>query len=172
MSIDVVAIFNASLQQILDTARPARASVTEDAQLPEHPLETGAVVNDHKIFNPVEIDMMFFLDAGEVKNTYQQLRQLFRSNELVTVQTRTGSYGNMTIARMPHEESPEMADAVMIQVLWREVQQSQAQYGPLPPSSVRRIAQSSTRDRGELLPQQAGTGATSQASTLFRLFEQ
>lgn len=168
----MVAIFNESLQQILATARPARASVTEDAKLPEHPLETGATVNDHKIYNPVEVEVVFFLNANEVKNTYQQLQQLYRSNQLVTVQTRTGSYSNMTIARMPHEETPEMADAVMVQVLWREVVQTQAQFGPLPPSSVRRISQSSTRDRGEQLPGQAGSGSTSQASTLFRLFNE
>lgn len=172
MSVDVVAIFNAGLQQILLTARPARAAITEDAKLPEHPLETGAVINDHKIFNPVEIEITFFLGAAELKNTYQQLQQLYRSEQLVTVQTRTGSYGNMTISRMPHEETADMVDAVMVAVTFREVQQARAQFGPLPPSSVRRIAQSSTRDRGEQLPGAAGSGTTAQSSTLFRLFNE
>jgi hypothetical protein len=170
MSVDVVALFNADYRQILRTARPARASITEEAQLPEHPLENSAVINDHKIFNPVEVEIEFFLSRNELKSTYQELRQLYRSEQLVTVQTRTDSYGNMTIARMPHEETPDIYDAVMIRVTFREVQQTQAQFGPLPPSSVRRVSQSSTRDRGEQLPGDASTGTTGQASLLFELF--
>lgn len=163
---DVVAIYNSSFRQILQTARPARANVMESATLPVHPLEDGSSINDHKIINPVTVEVTFFLDASELSNTYQIIRQLYLSNDLVTVQTRTGSYSNMTIESMPHDETSDILDSAFLVVKFYETVQTKAQFGPLPPSSVRRPAQASTQDRGEQLP-----GAeNSQGSFLYRTF--
>lgn len=172
MTIDVVAIFDSSFRQILQTAIPMRASVTEEAILPEHTLENGSAINDHKIFKPVIIELTLFLNAAEVSNTYQALRQLYRSEQLVTIQTRTGSYSNMTISTLPHEQTADMVNSINVNVKFKEVMQATAQFGPLPPSSVRRAEQSSTIDRGEQLPGSVDSSTASQGSFLYRQFAQ
>lgn len=147
-----VAIFDASLRQILQSAKPLRATVKETSKLPEHPLESGAVINDHKIINPAEVEVTFFLAAGEFSAIYQTIRQIYLSGQLVTVQTKTASYRNMTIAELPHEETPDFIDALVVNVKFREIRLSTAQFGILPPSSVQNKSQSSTVDRGEQQP--------------------
>jgi hypothetical protein len=147
-----VAIFDANLRQILQSAKPLRASVKETSKLPEHPLEDGSIINDHKIINPIEVEVSFFLGAGEFSGIYQVVRQIFLTGQLVTVQTQTASYRNMTIAELPHEETPDFSDALILPVKFREVKLTTAQFGPLPASSVRNKSQSSTVDRGEQQP--------------------
>jgi len=164
--VDVVGIFDAQFRQILETAQPIKADVRESAKLPEHPLETGAVVNDHKIFNPIEITLTLFLGSDEYRNIYQVLRQLYKSNQLVTIQTHTSSYSNLTVAELPYEETPDVMAAIIMPVKFKELRLTTAQFGPLPPSSVRDPNQASTRDRGE---QQGGT-ADERGSFLYRTF--
>lgn len=149
---DEVAIFDGSLRQILQTARPIRANVKETSKLPEHPLENGSITNDHKIINPSEVEITFFLDADEYKNIYQVVRQIFRSGQSVIVQTRTHSYSNMNILELPHEETPDIADSIVLTIKFKELKLTTAQFGALPPSSVQNVSQSSTRDRGEQQP--------------------
>lgn len=172
MTVDVVGIYDSNFRQILRTAIPMRANITEEAILPEHPLEDSSTINDHKIFKPVVIELTLFLKAGEVSNVYQSLKQLYRSEQLVTIQTRTGSYSNMTISVLPHDQTPDMIDSVMSNVKFKEVVQSTAQYGPLPPSSVRRAEQSSTIDRGEQLPGSVDSSTSEKGSFLYRQFIQ
>ena len=159
-----VAIFNNALKPILQTATPMRAAVNETAKLPEHPLENGSTINDHKIFNPVEVEVEMFLKAGEYKNIYQQIRQLYYSAQLVTVQTGVGSYPNMTIASLPHEETPSMFDAITVNVKFKEVRIVSAQSGTLPASSVQQPNNASTVNKGEQQPTQA------KGSALFGIF--
>jgi hypothetical protein len=160
---DEVAIFDSGLRQILQSARPLRANVKESSKLPEHTLENGFVINDHKILNPAEVEITFFLDAVEYKNIYQVVRQIFRSGQSVIVQTRTHSYSSMNILELPHEETPDIADSVVLTIKFKELRLTTAQFGVLPPSSVQNISQSSTRDRGEQQPKKS--------SALFDLFK-
>ena len=131
------AIFNSKLVQVLKTAIPMKLSVKEPSNVPQHPLENGANISDHKIINPVEIDVTLFLNGKEYKSLYQQLRQLFLSSELLTIQTRTSTYKNMTILELPHDETAEMVDAIVTQVRFKEVRFTvPATSGALPATSV------------------------------------
>lgn len=162
-----VALFDSNLRQILRTAMPMRANVKETSKLPEHPLENGSVINDHKIINPVEIELTLFLGNNEYKNIYQVIRQLYLSPQLITVQTRTASYVNMTIAELPHEEEAAMADALMMTVKFKEVKYATIQSGTLPASSVQDPSNASTIARGEQQP----TTAKVQQSALAEFFQ-
>lgn len=154
MNIEGVAIFDGNFRQVLDTAQPAKASVRVTAKLPEHPLENGSVINDHKIFNPAEVDIILFLGANEYKSIYAQIKQLYRSAALLTIQTNVDTYKNMTIQDMPHEETSDMIDAYFVTLTFKEIRFAPAQFGALPPSSVQQPADSSTQDRGEQLPKE------------------
>lgn len=147
-SSDAVAVFGANLSQVFSGARPIKAAVTEDSKLMEHPLETGAVVTDHRIVLPIEIELSLILTAT-YRNVYQQIKQLFTDGTLLTVQTRTASYSNMVIMSLPHDEDPEMFDAIAIAVKLRQVEIISPQYGTLPPSKVANKSQASTVKKGQ-----------------------
>jgi hypothetical protein len=111
----------ASFGQMFADARPLKAHVRETSKVMEHPVETGAVVADHHVINPVEIDLPVVVNAQSYAATYTQMRQAFVNATLLSVKTRVGTYSNMIIADMPHEEDPEMFDAIVVGLRLKQV---------------------------------------------------
>lgn len=164
MATDVVCVLNAALEQVFADARPIKATIREESKTMEHPLETGSSVTDHRVIQPVEIELSFVLASEDYAGTYRQIRNLFARGDLLTVQTRTDSYPSMVIQAMPHEENPEAFDAVQLALTLKEVQFVEAQFATL---KVSKPADSRTVKRGE---QQATAATPKQQSVLSRIF--
>ncbi len=147
-SADVVGVFDSQFRQVFINARPMKASVRENSRTMEHPLENGQVISDYRILLPIDIDLPMIVSAAFYRDTYAQIRQLFNSAELLQVQTRATNYGNMIIAEMPHEETPEFYDVLTINLHFRQVQivQASSSFSPADPTEV------STQQRGEQNP--------------------
>jgi hypothetical protein len=116
----------------------------------EHPLETGAVITDHRIILPVMIDLSIILASDDYQSVYQQIKALYTRGELLTVQTRVDSFASMLIEKMPHDESPDMLDGVMLGLSLKEALFVQPQYSKLSPSKVKQSKNSSTVDKGQV----------------------
>jgi hypothetical protein len=111
----------AAFGQMFANARPLKATVRETSKVMEHPIETGAVIADHHIINPVEIDLPMIVNSQFYAATYTQIRQAFVNATLLSVKTRVGTYSNMIITAMPHEEDADMYDAITIGLHLRQV---------------------------------------------------
>lgn len=120
-ALDVVAVLDADFNQVFPEARPVKATVREEAKLMEHPVETGAMVVDHRIITPREIEISCLLTTEEFADVYQQIKNLWQRGDSLSVQTRTDVYPSMVIASMPHEEPAEMQDGVALILTLREV---------------------------------------------------
>lgn len=176
-AVDVVAVLRGDTSaQVFAAARPLRATVYERARLMEHPLEDGATIADHKVQDPVEIDLPLMVPGGEaLKETFEEIRQLYHEGVILTVQTRAASYLSMVLLEIPHEESAETMDAVTIGVRFREAKFVKAVYGGLAPAQVKSKPQASTAKRGAqqttaaTAPQAAKAGSEMKGSTLYRL---
>jgi hypothetical protein len=119
---DVVGIYDgSSFQQLFADARPLKATVRETSKIMEHPAETGVIVADHHIINPVEIDIPLMIQAQYYASTHQQIKATYLNATSLSVQTRTDVYSNMVIADMPHDESPEFYDAITLAVHLKQV---------------------------------------------------
>lgn len=147
-AIDVVGIFDTGFNQKFFRARPLKATVKETAKVMDHPLESGVVVSDHKIINPIEIELPLVTQSFDYQSVYEQIRKSFLSSELLLIQTKTGVYRNMIISDLPHEEGSEMFDQIAIAMKLREVKivSSKSRYSP------RRASQRSTSKNGEQKP--------------------
>lgn len=159
-AVDVVAILGPGFAPIFPMARPLEAEVIETALIMEHPLETGAMVADHIVFDPLEISLPVIC-AGEenYRNTYAILKSTFKAGTVLTVSTRTGSYPNMVITDMPHRETAAEFNAISIRVRLREAVFVQPKNGSL--SDTKDAKQSSTQARGG----QQTTGANGSQSS-------
>lgn len=151
---DAVAIYDSNFNQVFINARPIKGAASEDSKLMEHPLETGAVIADHRIILPVEIQLSMILTPDEYRQTYQQIRQAFYAGTQYTVQLRAGGYQNMVIGSMPHDESADIFDTITLAIKLREVQFVTAQFVNaksvnLKSSSVKNKKQQSTKSRGQ-----------------------
>lgn len=113
--IDVIQILDQdSLQQVFSQARPLKASVRELSRGLRYPIETGAVLTDSIVILPLEILMDVFIPSTAYSTVYPALRASRIAGKLLTVQTRTGTYKNMYIEGMPHEESTEVMNAIVM----------------------------------------------------------
>lgn len=170
---DVIAVLDSSFTQVFERARAIKAGVARDSKPMEHPLETGAVVTDHRVILPISVELSLILVGADYKTVYQQIRDLFTRGELLTVQTRVDSFPSMLIEKMPHEETAEIYDGVMLALTLKEALFVTPQYSILPPSTVVRPKDASTVKRGQISPTE--TSAAQQEtvrsqSVLGRLF--
>lgn len=145
---DLVAIFDQNFNQIVPEAKIAKVeNVDEKVKLMEHPLETGEPITDHAIVEPIEIQLQVFTDGINLKNTYSTLKNLFKSFTLLTIRTKTDIYKNQLLSSMPHTESSDMYDAIIINLKLKEAFFVQPQYGNVP-IFPRNNKNKSTVDRG------------------------
>lgn len=118
---DVVAVYDLDFEQIFRDARPLKATVKETAKLMQHPVETGALITDHRVINPIEIDLSMVLTPETYRDTYYEIKDFFLGLETIIVQTSTDVYEHMLINDMPHEENPEHFDTITMVIKLREV---------------------------------------------------
>lgn len=111
----------ASIGQLFVNARPMKATIRETSKVMEHPVETGVVLADHHIINPIEIDLPMIVNSKFYASTYSQIRQNFINASPLAVKTRVGVFNNMIIQNMPHEEDPEMWDVITITLHLKQV---------------------------------------------------
>lgn len=167
-AVDVVAITGGGFAPLFSQARPLTASVYEMARIMEHPLETGAIIADHIVFDPIEIELpVIIVGEGVYRNTYALIRAAYRAGTLLTVVTRTGSYPNMVIYEMPHDERPESFDAVEMLLRLREARFVSPRNGALTQAQVADPKQSSTIQRGAQQTSAAGVANANRAGVSY-----
>lgn len=180
LSIDVVAITSADgFIPLFPLARPITASVFEIAKLMDHPLETGSVISDHIVFDPIEIRMpMICVGELEYRATYALIKSTYLAGTVLSVITRTGIYSSMVIAEIPHEEDAAHFDAISINIRLREAKFVTPQTGKLTASNtdanktstVSRGAQTATDIPAAKASSEYGNSGLSKGSTLYRIF--
>lgn len=160
---DVTAIFDAEFNRVLRDADIITASVSEPSLFFDQPLENSTVSTDHIIFLPVEISIPMILPAAHYRDLYQQIKD-FRNNATpLFVQMKTGSYGNMLIQDIPHDEDPERFDVIAITLILREVQGFNAAVQALSADAVQNPADQSTVDKGAIQPKEPNASLAAQA---------
>ena len=158
-AIDYVAIFDQNYNQLFREARAIKAVIKEQSKLMQHPIETGAIITDHRIIEPVEIELSLILASADYQDVYKQLRQYYFQATLLIVQTRSGIYQNQLIESLPHEEDPSMFDALAVALSLKEVFYVTPQYGIVPKYPTN----ATTANRGA---QQGTPASTKDVSTL------
>lgn len=112
-NVDIVGIYDGA-SQVFEKARPLKGSVREDSRTMDHPLETGAIITDHHILNPVEIEFPLFIPSQYYITTYQQIKNAYINGTLFSVKTAVNVYNNMFITGISHEEDPEFYSAIIM----------------------------------------------------------
>jgi len=119
---DEVAVFDAaSFKQVFENARPTRVVVKPTSRTMEHPIENGQSIADHRIINPLEIELSLITSSPNYNEVFNKITSLFQNATLLTVQTKFGTYRNMFITTIPHEEDPDMFDSISMSMTLKEV---------------------------------------------------
>lgn len=119
-AIDVVGVYDIDFNQVFSDARPLKVSISDEAVFFKHPLENSTTRTDHVIFQPIKITMSMVISGEDYKNVYQQIKQLYRSQTQLIVQTKIDTYENIYIQSIPHEESPANFDSIIMNLILEE----------------------------------------------------
>lgn len=169
-STDLVAILdNESLQQLFTASSPMRVTVRETKKVTEFAVEDGTTRSDHTTFNPIEVVVDLFISDELARNGYEAIRQAWRDDVLVTIQTRVSTYPDMMIVDMPHDQSNSGGGSITIPVRMQEWRTYEPQYGELPMRKVANPNQSSTVDKGQAQTTETSAPTKKRASVLYEV---
>lgn len=160
---DIVAVYDQNYNQVFKNARSLKAVVKEEAKSMEHPLENGSMIVDHRVILPVEIELSLITQKESAQDLYKVIRQYYLNSSLLIVHTRSGVYENQYITSMPHEESPDQIDVLIIALKLK-----QAQFATTQTSTIvtpKNPSNTTTLNRGTLQPQPLSQSAALQGAT-------
>lgn len=157
---DTVGVFTQDFNQVFRLARPIKAVVKEQAKVMEHPLETGATITDHRIIQPIEIELSLVIPSTAYLGVYEQIKQLYLNATLLIVQTKSGVYANQLISSLPHEENPETFNVLTMALTLKQVIFANTQ----TVNGVKNPRNSISSDRGTQQPSPAPAAQQSTAA--------
>ena len=151
---DVVGVFDAqSFEQLFQFAGSMRLQLNPSSKVPQHPLETGETRIDARISMPIEGQLLLIpdLNFATPSDIYGQIRSAYNGGQLMTLVCKAGTFENMFISAMPHDETPDMQDNIQIilrlsEALFFETQATAAVRKP------KATKNSNTAKRGEQAP--------------------
>lgn len=157
---DVVGMFDAeSFEQLFPFAVAMRLQLNPTSKVPQHPLETGETRIDTRISMPIEGQLLLIPDLDKVApaDIYGQIRTVYNAGKLFTLVSKAGTFENMFITGMPHDETPDMQDNMQIvlrvsEALFFKTQATAAAAAPTKPKATKNA---STAKRGEQAPRQS-----------------
>lgn len=100
--------------------------VNVSSQLMTHPLETGALVADHQVFNLTEIGITFIVSGRTWESTLAQMEEDFNASAKFRVMTKNRIYDNMVMQSMPYVQDGDIYDGVTIYISLIEVREASA----------------------------------------------
>lgn len=142
-------ILDADGNRLFAEAIALRVSVSREAKVMEHPVESGSTIVDHMVVQPVKIELSIILPRAAYKAGYASLAATFNAARLLTVQTRADTFVNMLIERIPHEETPDQFDVIPVAVTLREVKLITPTYTRVKVNPKRNAKSAGTKKRGE-----------------------
>jgi hypothetical protein len=164
-AVDVVGFYTSNFVQVFSGARPMKATAKPRLTPMKHPIETGATITDHVIYEPTELDFSIIIQSEDYQNTYQRIKQLYLNATLLIVTTKADTFTNQLITELPHEETAEFFDAIVMELRLQEVLFATSRFTVIP----RNPTKASTVNRGNQQTTPATPAQTTEISALLEI---
>lgn len=155
--------------EVFEDANIMSFSVKQRTDLPQHPLEDGAMVVDHRVKIPNEVTVSFMLTKDVYRSVFNQMQDYYTNAKLIDIHMRTAIAYKMAILEMPHEENPDYYDAIPISLTFRNITFVQPSQGTMTAGNVRDANDANTIKQGQLSRDSSitnvNTGAQDEALT-------
>lgn len=100
--------------------------ITSD--LCDHPTETGSVITDNAIINPISMKVQIAMPTGLYTRIYAQLVKYYQQKKFMLVQTKFAMYRNMVIQNMPYTLENATIDRPIVELTLRQIMEVMPQY--------------------------------------------
>lgn len=105
-----------------------KGDVDISSDLCDHPTETGSVITDNAIINPITIKIEVAMPTALYTRIYAQMVKYYQQKKFIIVQTKFAMYRNMVIQNMPYKLDNSTVDRPIIELVLRQVMEVQPQY--------------------------------------------
>lgn len=136
-----------SNREVLQNLEYIDGSVKDDVQLMEHPLETGATIVDHEIFNPNEITIRALIDDND-KQSLNDLMEYYKKATPLSVRAKGELFTNLIISSKPYKIDSSYFNKSTYDISFREVQYAVTTYVKMKVSQVKKKSNASTSKGG------------------------
>lgn len=176
------AVYNGS-SEVLSGMSVLSYNVNDDSQFMEHPIESGAKIADHHVFNPIEISCKvampyknsildypdlydFVLGSTEsFEDTYKQLTSFYKESTKLRIKTEANVYDNMYITGLPSDVDSNTADRQIFYITFKQALVVEPQYTKLPSNKVKNGTNASYKKTGEVLPNKMSDDSSKQTKS-------
>lgn len=104
------------------------ADVDISSDLCDHPIETGQVITDSSIQNPVSAEVRIAMPTAFYTQIYEEIRKYYVEKKKIILLTKFGAYKNMVIQAMPYKLENATNDRPIISLSLREIMEVQPSY--------------------------------------------
>lgn len=153
-----VALFENN-SEILTDCILMEVDATDDAKTMDHPIEDGAVVTDHIVFNPKQVTLRCVLPETSIgyERALREIKILYEQSREVTVKIRSDVYSSLIMTGKPVRVAAETLERITYELSFKQIITAVSQYVPMPVSIVKHKQDASTISSGEKQPQKSGT---------------
>lgn len=149
-----VMIFGEDGNEVLADVAIISCRVNDQSKLMEHPIESGAKISDHKVFEPRSMDLTIALTSDGFDTEYAELFDLYRQCAVLSLQTKVQVYNNLQIASIPHEEKVTTMNRLQFNIQLKEAIVVTAQFVKATIVKPKKPADKPTEEVGQQAPQQ------------------
>lgn len=105
-----------------------KADIEIESDLCDHPVETGSVITDNAIIQPITIKLQIALPTAFATRIYNEMIKYYQKKKYIMVQTKFAMYRNMVIQAMPYKLENASVDRPLVELTLRQVMEVEAQY--------------------------------------------
>ena len=105
-----------------------KADIDIQSDLCDHPIETGAVITDNAIIQPVSAKIQIAMPTAFKIRIYKEIERYFLEKKFLMLQTSLALYRNMVVQAMPFELKNETIDRPVIELQLRQIMEVSPQY--------------------------------------------
>ena len=127
-------------------------SVKPDAQVMQHPLETGAFMTDHVVFNLPRVTVRIMLEKDVYAVIIPIIQSYFNGAKLVDIHGKAALWSNMALDAYPFEEDPEYYDAIPVELNFSQAQFVSPSQGTMTVANTQNPYDTNTIQQGMTTP--------------------
>lgn len=124
------------------------AAIQDDAHLMEHPIESGAVITDHEIFNPNSVSLQVLISDDD-SSSLSEIQEFYKKGTPLTVKAKGEIYSNLVISGKPYKISSTYFDKTLYDISFKGVLTASTQYVKMTTTQVRHQKNASTKKTGQ-----------------------
>lgn len=138
---------NDDLSERLAGAQIMNLTINESATATKYAVEDGTTKSDHVFENLTEVNISVLI-VDDIAKAFEEMRDIYKTRALVTIQTRTAVYKNLLLTAIPQTQKKGTLESSEVELSFIEWKEVKPEYGELSPQKVSKKPQASKVKKG------------------------